>query len=252
MSEPESKSLDILGTKPIADAALHITKVTTDGAASFLARICMPAAEEYGLLLRDKVKVWRAKNAAAVLAEAERRLEKHQPGAKTFALPRIVNAALENGSWTDDDVVQGMWGGLLASSCTPSGGSETNLIFTGLLSRMTSTQARLLNYACEGTTKSLGVGGLIFTGGEAFMVEADPLLAIAGLADVHQLDVELDHLRELGLITAGFSAFEDSGPLVANMTVTALALNLYVRSQGYIGAAGDYFGLTKPTPDNAS
>lgn len=244
----DSKSLDILGIKPIGDAALHVTKVTTDGAASFIARICMPAAEEIGLLLQDKVKRWRARNATAILLVAEEKLAKNQPGAKTFALPRLIHAAIENGSWTDDDLIHKMWGGLLASSCTPDGGSETNLIFTSVLSRMTGVQVRLLTYACVATPKIKAKSGLIISGIDPLITKASDLLQVAGLTDIHQLDLELDHLRELGLIQAGFTHHDypdELEDLSADITATAFALNLYVRSQGYIGPPTDYFGLSE-------
>jgi hypothetical protein len=53
MAEDNSKSLDILGIKPIADAVNTVTRDAVEGAAAFLSRICLPAAEEYGLLLPD-------------------------------------------------------------------------------------------------------------------------------------------------------------------------------------------------------
>lgn len=49
MSE-DNKSLDVLGVKPIADSVNTVTKGTVDGASAFLSRICLPAAEEFGLL----------------------------------------------------------------------------------------------------------------------------------------------------------------------------------------------------------
>jgi hypothetical protein len=66
-----SRSLDILGAKPIADAALVVTKGSVDGAGAFLSRICLPVAEEFGLLLKDKVGHWRANNAAKIANKAE-------------------------------------------------------------------------------------------------------------------------------------------------------------------------------------
>jgi hypothetical protein len=41
-----------------------------------LGRIYLPAAKEFGLLLQDKVREWRIKNAVAVVCEAEARHQK--------------------------------------------------------------------------------------------------------------------------------------------------------------------------------
>jgi hypothetical protein len=50
----ENKSLDILGIKPIGNAIESLTDGFVSGASAFLSRICLPAAEEFGLLLRDR------------------------------------------------------------------------------------------------------------------------------------------------------------------------------------------------------
>jgi hypothetical protein len=67
MTENESKSLDVLGVRPVEEAISHATKAAIDGASAFLARICLPAAEEFGLLLQDKVRAWRVRNAVLVV-----------------------------------------------------------------------------------------------------------------------------------------------------------------------------------------
>jgi hypothetical protein len=66
MAEDESKSLDILGLKPYGDSVKVVTQAAVDGAAAYLGKICLPAAEEFGLLLKDKVSRWRAANAVSI------------------------------------------------------------------------------------------------------------------------------------------------------------------------------------------
>jgi hypothetical protein len=248
MTDDTSKSLDLLGVKPIASAVEHASKATIEGASNFLSSICMPVAEEVGLLLRDRVRAYRAQNTAAILLEAETKLEKHQPGAEVAAHPRLVAATLDSGGWSDDDSMQKMWAGLLASACTPDGHDDSNLIFTDLLSRLTASQARIVNFACEMTPKTIGGHGLIVPR-KQHMVATQELLEISGLSDIHRLDMELDHLRGNGLIEVGFDGTLPTAGTV-DATATGLALNFYVRCQGYIGSAPDYFGLT-PTPEKA-
>lgn len=84
----ESKSLDVLGAKPLAEAICHLLKGVVEGVGAFLSRICLPAAEEFGLLLQDKVRAWRSKNAVAVMAIAESRYERFQSGQLRHAPPR--------------------------------------------------------------------------------------------------------------------------------------------------------------------
>jgi hypothetical protein len=73
MSKNEWQSLDVLGIKPLAEAINTVIKGTVDGAAVFLGRICLPAAEEFGLLLRDRVSHWRRQNLIRIAEKAERK-----------------------------------------------------------------------------------------------------------------------------------------------------------------------------------
>lgn len=233
----DNKSMDVFGVRPLSEAISHVTKASVDGAAAFLSRICLPAAEELGLMLQDKVRAWRSNNAASILMVAERKL-----GADCDPVavhPRMVYTAMENGSWTDCKLLHEMWGGVLASSATVDGQDDSNLIYTTILAQLTSSQAKVLAYACETVEKEISPPGLIFPKG-ILVVGPDELLKISGASDLHVLDVELDRLRSLELIVHGFS----KGSVDADITPTALALNMYVRCQGYRGSAIEYFDVS--------
>ncbi|MBK9326402.1 MAG: hypothetical protein IPN00_08730 [Hydrogenophilales bacterium] len=240
MTEQNSSSLDILGVKPVADAVSHVSKVTVDGASSFLSRICLPAAEEFGLLLQDKVRAWRAANAIRVVTEAQALLQKFEPMPDGHAHPRLVASVIEEGSWSDDATLQEMCGGLLASSCSQDGHDDSNLIFIGLLKQLTRVQVRLLRFSVEQAKKGTDSNGLI-TVIEPLMTDISTVLRVAEVDDIHRVDQELDHLRGSELIAEGFA----TGRSQANLMPTALAINLYVRCQGYRGNAADYFGIAK-------
>ena len=240
MPETTSNSLDVLGIRPVADAVSHVSKATVDGASSFLSRICLPAAEEFGLLLQDKVRAWRAENAIRVVAKAQAKLEKYATAQDSHAHPRLIANVIEEGSWVDDATLQEMWGGLLASSCSPDGQDDSNLIFIGLLKRLTRLQVKLLCYSVEQSKKGVDANGLIAVT-DRLMVDIPTVLAIAHVDDVHRVDQELDHLRGSELILEGFN----SASTQANLEPTALALNLYVRCQGYRGSAVEFFGLAQ-------
>jgi hypothetical protein len=63
------------------------------GAEALLGRICLPAAEEFGPLLRDKVGGWRQANVAATLAKAEERLKAAAEEGR-HAPPRLILESL--------------------------------------------------------------------------------------------------------------------------------------------------------------
>lgn len=92
-----------------------------------------------------------------------------------------------------------MWAGLLAGSATSDGRDESNLMFTDLLSKLTSAQVKILNYACEKAEKFCSKSGLVAA--EALSVPLEEITTIAGISELHRLDRELDHLRSLGLLT---------------------------------------------------
>ena len=232
----KNTSLDVLGTKPIADSIKTVTQGTVDGVSAFLSRICLPAAEEFGLLMKDQVSSWRAKNAINIASKAQALVEQQVIKIAIHAHPRMIYSTIENGSWVEDDLMQSLWAGLLASSCTPDGKDESNLIFINMLAQLTNSQAKLIKYICEnvGIYKSK-VGWLC---AESLFIEANEIMKITGIEDLHQMDRELDHLRALGLIHEGFSPQST----LASVAPHPLCLQLYVRSQGYVGSPIDYFG----------
>lgn len=234
------KSLDILGIKPVSEAVSTVTQATTAGAGAFLSRICLPAAEEFGLLLRDKVSAWRARNALAITARAEVLFEALPDAGNRHAHPRIVGTVIDHGSWADEDDIRSMWAGLLASACTESGRSQENLIYVNLLAQLTTSQARTLSFACSEATKHKSETGLLLA--EQFTASLETIIAASGTTDIHTLDLEVDHLRELGLLDlqSGLSTLT-SQP--ARLTPSAIGLQLYVRCQGYIGSPIEYFNL---------
>jgi hypothetical protein len=230
---------DLLGIAPAGRAVERVTDSVLSGAEALLAKICFPAAEEFGLLLRDKVSRWRQQNVLSTVEKAQPLLQaaaenRHGP-------PRLIVESLNHASWADREEVQQMWAGLLASSCTPDGKDDSNWIFINLLGQLTGMQVHILKAACEEATKMVTASGLI--GAHNLGRTADELVALTGCGDVQRIDRELDHLRVLGLIEAGF--LPGSGkPPYADIHPTPLALHLYVRAQGSLQNPVEYFGLS--------
>ena len=244
MNESNSKSIDLLGIKPVGDAIKTATDSTFKGAAAFLGRICLPAAEEFGLLLKDRVNHWRAKNAAKIIQDAEAKVNKYTQG-QVHAHPRLVFEAIDKGSWSDDDVIQEMWAGILASSCTKDGSDDSNVVFTAILSQLTGVQLRILNYAVGASPKFVSKTGLPYA--DIVKINFEKLTAITGINDVHRLDRELDHMRSLELIGQAFfggGGFDTNSNLDAHICLSSLALHLYVRGQEFRESPVEFFKLT--------
>ncbi|MEK6709022.1 MAG: hypothetical protein AABZ64_00430 [Nitrospinota bacterium] len=231
---------DLLGIEPLGRAVERATDSVLSGAEAVLGRICLPAAEEVGLLLRDKVSAWRQKNMLSTIAKAQPLLQA-AASEKRHAPPRLIMESLNHASWSDSEEVQQMWAGLLASSCSTDGNDDGNWIFINLLGQLTAMQVRILNAACVEAEKTMLPNGLIVA--EGVNRTADDLVALTGCRDVQRIDRELDHLRALGLISVGFHA-DSSKEAIADIRPEPLALHLYVRAQGSLQNPVEYFGLS--------
>ncbi len=229
----ENQISDVLGIAPYGEALKAATEAAIQGVGNFLNRIVMPATEEFGLLLKDRVSYWRAINLKKITEKSKQLLG----STSNHAHPRLIAQIIENGSWSDDTVVQDMWAGLLSSSCTPDGKDDSNLFFINLLSQLTKSQARFLNYTCAEAPKSVDNSGLIVIG--SFHVWISELLSIYEINDIHVIDRELDHLRALGLIRGGIMVDAHA----ADIAPTPLGLYMYVRCQGSLDSPGKYFRL---------
>jgi hypothetical protein len=257
MNEEKPESIDILGIRPISDAINTVTETTMKEASEFIGLICKPAAEDFGFLLQDIVKYWRLKNLSIIAIKSKKILNAQNNDIEVSATPRIVNSILENGSWIDNDKIQDMWSGLLASSCTKDGKDESNLIFINLLSQLTSSEVRILNYICNNSEKNLTIHNIISA--KKLSISLKDLQEISGVVGIHNLDREIDHLRSLGLLLGGFpgtlkdtiNAFKRPSDIrsktledfEADISPTALAFNMYVRCNGSLQAPIEYFGL---------
>jgi hypothetical protein len=176
-----------------------------------------------------------------MLQKAEVKLNAISAPPDFHAPPRLVSLILDQSSWTDDDMVQDMWAGILASACDSSGVDDSNLLFITLLSQLTSVEARIINNVCEKSIKNISSAGWIFA--VPYMLPLAELEALTNIHDFHRIDRELDHLRNLGLIEThgGFPTHST----IANVTPSALGLQLYVRCQGYNGSPIEFFGINK-------
>ena len=252
MNEKKDNSLDILGIKPIASAIEKSVDATISGASAFLSRICLPAAEEFGLMTKDTVAGWRAENAANIAARAEARLQEQDNDVDTLVgNTRVVCSALQNGSWIDDPVVQDFWAGLLASACDSDGRDDSNIVFISVLSQLSIGQVRLLKYAAENSIKYRDAAGWPYA--KELKVELDDLKTIFQSDDVHLIDVSLDHLRTMELIGSGGmqgGGGIQEGTRIAKIQLSGLALNMYVRGEGCSRNPIEFWDL-QPLPKKA-
>ena len=231
-------ALDLLGVKGLSESIRIATQGSIDAAAAFLSRLCLPAVEELGLALRDRVSEWRAKNAVEMLSRASRIYNSGDPRPLDRLSPRLVAVAFEEASWIDDKQIQAMWSGLLASSVSPDGKSDENLLFMNLLKQLSSLEIVMLSYGVEKSTKYVATHGLVVVNRRGMVITTRDLPTLFA-EDLHRIDRELDHLHQLGLVGRGIDL--QTGD--ADLTPSPLALHLYVRARGSRLSPAEYWEL---------
>lgn len=227
-----SEITDIFGIKPVGDATLEVVKSGLDGIRGFVNAVFKPGLKELGLMFRDEVRAWRLNNIISILDMAQGRLGFDGHDLHLQANARVGISIIEEGSKVDDKELQELWAGLFVSCCTSDGKDDSNMIFVDLVRRMSVIEARIIKYACEHARKIMYPNNLIVA--EKLTVTIEELKSIAGLDDIIRLDSELDHLTSLSLLQVIDSGFDISEKeLVATITPSALALNLYYKSNSH-------------------
>lgn len=182
------------------------TTVIAKGAVDFLSRICNPAADEIGLLLQDKVRAYRNSNFEAIASKAEARVN-HKSRIEPTINPRLLYKIYEESSWSETENMQDMWSGLLAASCFDNK-SDQNMIYIDLLSKMSSTEAKLLNFIAQNTKWSIN-SSTALPETNAIFPTIDVLKKSCDIETLDDLDESLTHLSALGLVK--FENYPDIG-----------------------------------------
>ena len=225
---------DVFGIEPFSQAGLEITKATIDGVSSFLNVVFKPGLEELGFLIKDQVRYWRLCNILKMLEKAKNRMSFDGQDLNLTANTRVGLAIMEGSSDVDNEELQDLWAGLFVSSCSPDGKDDSNMNFVDLLRRMSSVEARILDYSCRMCKKNLYPNKLIMA--EDISITLSELIKVAGTDDLYRLDSELDHMRSIYLLYhgnllvsgGGFDANDEN--LEAHITPSSLALNLYYKT----------------------
>ncbi len=230
----KDNSFDPLGLKALGETGHEVTDATIKGVSGFLATVCKPCCEEFGLMLKDKVRQWRLNNIAKVIEKSHNKLSFENGELNLIANPRVGLSIMEECSIVDDEELQDLWAGLFASSCTPDGRDDSNMNFVDLIKRMSSVEARILKYGCEHAPKEIYPNRLIVA--SEISVSFPQLISIAGTDDIYRLDSELDHMRSIMLLNHS-SLFRRGGGFVAgdktlkaDITPSPLGLNLYYKT----------------------
>jgi hypothetical protein len=138
MNEPDAKDVLELGIKtvfgPVHELFLKLTG---------------PAAEEYGLMWQDSLKMRRTKRLVKCLAQTKRMLE--EAGLSGESVPdKLLLPIFDGMSLEDDNNLHDMWAALLANASRQES-EAMNPGFPAILRQMSPAEAVLLNWIFDDT-----------------------------------------------------------------------------------------------------
>lgn len=113
-----------------------------DLAKDFLDKLIIPSVEETGLLLRDKVTMWKFKNQVRMLNKAKDYCEKQKINPKTISL-KVLCPLLDYSALEESDELQDKWAILLANMVDSEQNIE-NHVFPYILSQISSNEFAIL------------------------------------------------------------------------------------------------------------
>jgi Abortive infection alpha/Protein of unknown function (DUF2806) len=116
-----------------------------------LHKLAGPAVEEVGLMIGDRVKVYRIKNLIATTQKTRRILE--DAGLLPNAVPsRLLLPIMDTCSVEDNEDLQQRWAGLLASASQESDSFSPSFVET--LKQLTPREAKLLDRVSDWPQRS--------------------------------------------------------------------------------------------------
>lgn len=213
-------------------------------AVALLCQICPDGAEAINELIGKRLSNHRVGNASAIALHAEAALATSGSRTARGCHPELLVRVLEEGSITDEDWLQQLWGGLIASSCSPGGADVSAMPQIELFSQLTPIPARILTIVAAVSSKYLtGTGDLA---ARPLACTLDELGTASGSRGT-QTERELERLVALGLVERRDAASaKPEQPVDILLAPTALGLELFARCNGHQGPISSFYTLDQP------
>jgi len=196
----------------------------------FLCRLCPSGAQEAIHLLGGELDESRTKSAIEIALSAEKHIAGEPNGDNMRAHPQIVADILKDGSWSNDDLIQQLWAGLLASCCTLDGLDESNRRFIELLTQVTEIQARILVAGCRRSNEP--GSGITGKPPQEIIIMPEEMIQITGITDLYRNATDLSYLFNFGLLNKVFDFTTYLPKDNFNITPSSLGLELYKVCRG--------------------
>ena len=236
---PESMDLWLWKTDGLIEPEDILTEFRLARALSFFRRICPSATQELKLLFREGLSNLRTSSAIVIAHRAEAMLAAERDFDRLGAPEKVVMRVVHEGSWAEDATTQQLWAGVLATACTVMGDDESNLPYIDLLAELASIDGRIFTTACTKSQKVFASSGAVSA--QPLICSPQELIEIAGAHDLMKIDRNIFQLSLLGLLEPRVKSKYFNFEQEANLTPTALGLELFARCQGFRGAPHHFY-----------
>jgi hypothetical protein len=236
---PEFMDLWLWKTEGLIEPEDILSEFRLARALAFLRRICPQATHDLELLFREGLSNIRVAQAIRIVNRAEAMLAAEPNFDRLRASQKVMLRVVQDGSWAEDPATQQLWAGVLSTACTPTGDDESNVPYMDLLGEFANIDGRLFTEACTKSEKVFASSGAVSA--VPIIRTAQDLIQISGAHDLMKIDRNLFQLANLGLLEPRVKNKYFNFDQDANLTPTALGLELFARGQGHRGAPHEYY-----------
>ncbi|HEV2484944.1 MAG TPA: PilZ domain-containing protein [Terracidiphilus sp.] len=197
----------------------------------FLSRLCPSGAQEAIQSLGNELDASRTRSAMKIALRAEELLAEQPDAGLMHAHPRIVASILREASWSNDDLLNQLWAGLLASTCAVEETDESYHAFAELLVQISAAQARIFVAGCRRAREMMSELEKAPSG--QIIITPEEMTKITGTSDFFRNAAEISSLFHLGLLEKVVNLTSYIPKDTINITPSHLGLELYGRCRGH-------------------
>jgi hypothetical protein len=207
-----------------------------------LCRLCPEASQELTRLVRAGLGNMRVANAVQISLLADAILVSEPHSDKMRANPQTVQRIIADGSWADEDWLQQLWAGLLATSCAIDKKDQPGLDLVDRFSQLAPVHVRLFKAACERAEKVDSVQGTVSA--KPLIVDVEEIQQITDVQSLARIERDVFHLADLDLLEQSVRSRSLLPPDEINITPSRVGLKLFALCNGHRGKLQNYYRLS--------
>jgi hypothetical protein len=207
----------------------------------FLCRICPNDTQEIIHLVRTGLGNIRVVNAVQIALNADAMLASDPNGYRMHANSQMVLRIIADGSWADEDWIQQLWAGLLATSCAFAEKDELDPDLANRFSQLAPIHIRIFKAACIKAEKIDSDDWQVVS--KPLTLHVKEIQEISGVQSLAKIERDVFHLADLGLLEESVRSRSLMLPEEINVTPSKLGLRLYALCNGHRGMLQEFYGL---------